>query len=742
MAQLASFSPTPPSPPFPLAPLSFSSVYPSYTTTSSFPLFALPADIWPLVMRYLSTTDLRSLAHVDRDCRKLAELRVWRDLKADFGRGSYGVLGSLTKDEARERARCVRQVYVGPPSEPPYTIRERGGLINTETQPTIKPQNPKKYLARLLHTIEHCLPHLYVMEWNLPGPLTPAIVHAMRASGVRHLRVCNAVFGEDFLLPASSEEEREGTKEKEKGGEGGGQVGARVARDRGMEHVRLGGHLLGPVLLPPSSEDPDDENDNADTLPDFPNLRTLVLDRASPDPTTLLHNLLGEKTRISTLALDSAMPATASFLLTRGYVSSLKAFAWANTRAVEGSERDVIKFLEENDHLETFEMTSGVDAEWVEGALLPLLGSFESLTALKLVFSGSSIPESSLASLASLTSLQTLHISAGPNHPSTPTWHPSHSSLLALLAPLKCLRRLAFTRDTNAVTAHPLAPRREGGGGYYRKVRGCASTSGWTTAAPVSVLVLRLVSPRAREADGATAGVHVQPAEESHERRRIREAQDELATLAWERWHAAQMRRVVQSYAEAFEWLEWCFVGQLGFGVEGVYEKGTRKERKVYPESEDEEERRDPCGTTVERRMGVACREMWSPCHTRALHSNVCIHLFQHPKALTKRTQTDACTHVKHVPPPLFCAVQLRVEGREGSGWNELSHRPTSTISASRTAEQRGRHLRGEACGRVLGRGLRKGQYDSMKRDRPLLTFHLAPVVRPPLLTTEDVDGG
>ncbi|KAJ3479726.1 hypothetical protein NLJ89_g12316 [Agrocybe chaxingu] len=160
MAQLASFTPTRLSPPFPLAPLSFSTVYPSYTTTSSFPLFALPPDIWPLVMRYLSTTDLRSLARVDRDCRKLAGLVLWRDLKADFGRGSYGVLGSLVKDEGRERARCVRLVHVGPPSEPPYAIRERAGLINTDTQPKAKPQNPKKYLDRLLHTIEHCLPHL------------------------------------------------------------------------------------------------------------------------------------------------------------------------------------------------------------------------------------------------------------------------------------------------------------------------------------------------------------------------------------------------------------------------------------------------------------------------------------------------------------------------------------------------------------------------------------------------------
>ncbi|CAA7271198.1 unnamed protein product [Cyclocybe aegerita] len=474
------------------------------------------------------------------------------------------------------------------------------------------PPNAKRYLARLLHVVAHCLPHLYVLEWNLPGPLSPAVVHAMRVSGE----------GEKEKTEEEEEEE-----EKDPGKwpleslaiEGWSTFASLTALMRLLHAVAptirqlvWKGHVLGPVLPPsPSSSFVDLENDNANsnnahTLPEFPNLRTLVLDRASPDSSALLTHL-GAKTRVSTLALDSATPATTSFLRHRGYVSELTSFAWINTRTAEGSEGDVLLFLAENTQLEAVEVAGGVEAGWVEGALLPLLGPFDSLTSLKLSFSCTSIPESTLSALTSLPHLQTLHISAGPAHPSSPTWHPSHETLRRVLAPLKKLKRLAFTRDTYAVTAHPLAPRREGGGGYYR-VRTLPEgvrVKDWLEGEEVEVyqgtgadgegmcLDVGLDSASHGPGPGFGAGASSPSGEDegmdgARPRHRERQAQIVLATLAWERWHTYQMCAIVQSYAEAFGGLEWCFLGQLAFGVENVYDEvgeGGRRGRMAMPEN-------------------------------------------------------------------------------------------------------------------------------------------------------------
>ncbi|CAA7271200.1 unnamed protein product [Cyclocybe aegerita] len=432
-AHLPTFSPTPASPPFPLAPLSFSTVYPSPFLLSFLSFLSFPLSFL-LTVHHLPLPPLRP------PTRHLAPRHPGELLKA-LGKGGKG------GEEGRERARCVRQVYVGPASEPPYAIRHLdAGLISasasvtdTRTKAQTKAPNAKKYLARLLHVVEHCLPHLYVLEWNLPAPTLKEFVWK--------------------------------------------------------------GHLLGPVLLPPppssflhpanDDSDCDNSNDSDGKLPDFPHLRSVVLDRASPDCTLLLQHLVGENTRVSALALDSATSSTSSFLRSRGYVSSLTSFAWANTRAAEGSEGEesVLAFLKENAQIEKFEVTAGVDAGWAEGALLPLLRSFQSLTSLKMVFSAEDVPESSLSALAALSNLRTLCIAAGPAYPASPSWYPEHEVMGRVLAPMKELRRLVVMRDTYEVKAHALAPRREGGGGYYRvrTVPEGVEVEEWLTPAEVEV---------------------------------------------------------------------------------------------------------------------------------------------------------------------------------------------------------------------------------------------------------------
>lgn len=96
---------------FDIPPLSFDRVHPGHRTTSNFPLFTkLPVELFPHVTRYLTRTDLDALAGVDRDCRLLAGLGRFKDVRINF-RSDTQIVPAQFEVVKRHRM-CVRRLNV------------------------------------------------------------------------------------------------------------------------------------------------------------------------------------------------------------------------------------------------------------------------------------------------------------------------------------------------------------------------------------------------------------------------------------------------------------------------------------------------------------------------------------------------------------------------------------------------------------------------------------------------------
>jgi hypothetical protein len=64
--------------------MSFDRVHFGHVATSKTPLFSLPIELFAQNFRYVGRDDLEALVLVDRDCRRLAALYRFTDIKINF----------------------------------------------------------------------------------------------------------------------------------------------------------------------------------------------------------------------------------------------------------------------------------------------------------------------------------------------------------------------------------------------------------------------------------------------------------------------------------------------------------------------------------------------------------------------------------------------------------------------------------------------------------------------------------
>jgi len=536
------------------SPLTFDRVYMGHITTSSLPVFNLPVELFPLILRQLSSQDLKSLSMTDRDCWKLSSIVQYRHLRMAFTQTSSEVLQAFLRGPSRPEHRyirhCVRRMDVGWDTD--IRIHSDAALLCRLSAPSLIEIDLVKmlgspirdYLMKIVRMVATSLPNVHILDWDLPFAIPSSILECLLSSPLHHARLRGPVVedGASTFITVACPTQLE-------------TLSLDVFRPHdGSQPLQLIQHILKQTACTIRqliwTGQAVNETIILDGMPSFPHLRLVTIDRIASECDQLLDALLGQNTRVRSLSMDSATLSTCKFYRVRGHMSTLRAFGWINKFDASLSYDDITRFLSDNTHLESIHLSDGLPYDFMDDVFLPLLrDNFISLTSLKLVGPTSNINVSSLALIASIPSLRHLWLSAGNQESVRNTWEVDIDETLSQLSPLHHLQTLAFSKDTYKVIGHPLS------------LRFCDYYA--SKALPPNFVITKYLSPSEFE-DYELGGKDIGFDEAvSH--------QISLRCVAWERWHANEMLSLAEKCSGVFKRLTWCFLGQLAFSVSDEY---------------------------------------------------------------------------------------------------------------------------------------------------------------------------
>ncbi|PPR07446.1 hypothetical protein CVT26_013478 [Gymnopilus dilepis] len=534
----------PPGPMFDVHAFTFDRVHPELITTSAFPLFKIPIELFGHVTRYLSRDDLRSLALVDRDCCRLASLSLFKAVNIDVGaNGGHELMHHLlTSPSPSSLYRCIRRLVVEALQEDPLGRPSPFTSLDVAPSGPSDVKHPAAAFQSTFRLLNSPLSNLHVLEWIGPAVPLVTLLRSLSSSSVRHLRLHSplAEVDVDFgPLPRPLALET---------------LDMHISPCTQYQHDLLAGlyrNFLG-CIAPTLRQLVWKANcfaGDAIVDPDivFPQLRSLSLFlEAPPSMPCVFGALLGRSTKVNSLLVDSE-PAARRFLKSCVPVDSLEHFCWTQSRDTDLSLDDVLQFLHLNPQLETIHIPDPLSPTTIDESLMPLLRDhYDALTSLHLVWDAPTVSEQSLAHIASLPTLRSLWLSAG-NQGVRSTWEVNHDLVRKHLSTLHSLETLAFSHDTYPTSAHPLAPRFCD---YYA-----------TKALPVDLDISQYLTS---EEYGVYQGRNAECKSLDYDDAISRQIQ--MRRRAWERWHAKRMGELAAKYSQVFPMLRWCFVGQLAFG--------------------------------------------------------------------------------------------------------------------------------------------------------------------------------
>lgn len=527
---------------FEIPAMSFDRVHFGHVATSKLPLFRLPIELFAQIFRYVGRDDLRALALVDRDCRRLAALYQFKDIKIHFVPELFLKIQGLPIQDppAPFTSQCVRRVTVAS-DVPDYStaLSEYAGLAIEELDPPLT-----CYLKSASDIIESSLPNLYILVWDVPTFVCPNIIHSILSSPAKHLRLNRLKFKEDIYVPLPTHLPVLETLSLQ---DISWIPGTDPSKPIQFFDTLFRATALTLRQLIWTGQLAHGEIEFGENLLSFPSLRSISLDSVCVNSSHVLRHFLGPSTRVESMSMDSLTASTLEFYRTRGLIPTLIYFCWLNhdeTLSLDSEEHEVLIFLRNNPQLEKIHFADPLNAIAIETLILPFLqNNFDSLTSLHLIWAASTIPEQSLEVLASISTLRQLWLSAG-NQDSPNTWEIDHQAMLAHLEPLQRLETLAFSRDTYKVGADLLVPRF---GDYYA-----------IKALPAGLNMSRYLSP---------IELSLYEGRNQVDREQAIKEQVTMWRVAWERWHVERVMEWAHEYANTFPVLRWCFFGQLAMSA-------------------------------------------------------------------------------------------------------------------------------------------------------------------------------
>lgn len=453
---------------FDIPPLSFDRVHAGHVAVSSFPLFQMPIELFPHILNYLSTDDLLAFSQVDRDCRRLALLSIFKDVSVCFAPDSIchkfleNIPFSTTTDQCPHSpssyiASCIRRLTltVDPSNRiiPNYdtVVSEYDYLSLAKINPSLN-----SFVESASHKIQNFYSNIHILDWDIPTLLSASTFNSLLASRIKHLRLKGATIYDDGSFSPSTGELFLETLS----------LDVSFMRTKNRHHP----NVFEDILLRTSAtlcqliwsrHLNDNEIDINDDILSFPCLRLITLDIISSVSDKFFQVLLGPSTSVETLAIDTKTSSTCNFFATRGYISSLKQLCWLNHSQGDLSPYDtVLDFLRHNTQLEALHIPGPASPQFLSLLLLPTLHQhFNVLNSLHLVWAPPDIYEGALVAISTIPTLRHLWLSAGNQNSLRNTWEINHQSILTWLSPLRLLETFALSHDTYKVNAHPLAPR-------------------------------------------------------------------------------------------------------------------------------------------------------------------------------------------------------------------------------------------------------------------------------------------
>ncbi|KAF2266122.1 hypothetical protein CC78DRAFT_615428 [Lojkania enalia] len=570
-----------------LIPLSFDRINEGQPFSSSFLLSRLPIELVWHIIKLVPQEDLGNLALVNRDCRQLARSRQFASIKLDYSDSAIGILGVLVK-EHEERSEsygktklpsigaCIRKITVA--TNPRWiTYRHKVEISEEFTQlevgvrKAILDEACKAFfgeyavkIGMVLSNIQ-VLPHLEYLLWTDRAPVDKKFFEMIISSNLRHLTLRRVSVNKEFSLDPSSDQCRWRLSS----------LYLDVIWSTWSDKEDVTTSLLICNLLclaaptlesltwacfnirsSPSVQLPSSVSGN----PSFRRLQDLKIESFVQCDPAWLDILIqpGSSSPIRFLEVDiSRNPKTADFFNKCGYLPNLEVFVWRGFKMNNPS----LSFLEVNSHIRKLRI-DGEAPHFLEEQLLPLLcRRFKNLVSLSLRWpeDHDHIPQSALDQISTLHGLEQLCLSAGRFIGWRHSWVINHNTMQNCVRSLRCLRKLAFSRDTyieqNSETQVEGDPER-----YYED------------RLPRNLTVL-IDHPFFREGDTT-----------------------KKLELAWEMQHRNDMVAVAARYASLLPELEWVYLGQHPMRIDRSLTGIT----KPIPLSTE----RDDCWTYLQRMFG------------------------------------------------------------------------------------------------------------------------------------------
>ncbi|TFK32209.1 hypothetical protein BDQ12DRAFT_524801 [Crucibulum laeve] len=538
-------------------PLTLDRVMEEQSLTSTLPLFRLPIELFHHVTRYLSRSDLQSLALVDRDSNQLARTCLFSSIKLDYGDSSMQLLESIRRQwsssvdpYAPKLGSCIRRLTVttnlsfatsrdGTDLQVLMRLSEdvrHDHLLRAE-------QAQRRYFILICEVIRDALPNLQILDWDTIHPMTPAMLRCIAASPIKHLRFNRVQITEEFLVESTWKHRWE--------------LETLVINVSWLYSERIPGDTAPLVRSLIQQASPTlrqlvwkGEVNPAGTyihsFPSpiyFPYLRRVVLDTVRACDSSVLTSLLGPAGTVRSLFIDSASHINSEFLRTCGTINSLESFCWINH--LISSYNDILVFLGQNSHIQHLDTVYSLPSPIIKSLLDLVHQGFYQLTSLHLTWEGTVIPTESLMHIGTINTLRHLWISAGTQCGWRYDWEINHDDVQDAFKTLSLLETLAFSRDSYRCDGHPLLDPSVYGYFSNKILPGGIVFSDYLSNDELDEF-------RGEGVDFDEALL----------------LRNKMMALIWERCHQSRMVGVASMYFQTFPRLNWCYVGQLAVATE------------------------------------------------------------------------------------------------------------------------------------------------------------------------------
>lgn len=203
-------------------PLLFDRVNEGKPPLSNSALFELPLEILGIILQYLPTSSLPTLALVSPDCRQLARSRQFCSVQFNYSNSTLGLIRQLLR-EGRERianggltltpslGACIRRVQIATSSS--FIVRRHNIAVDDDfmalgpdTRQRMQEDASAMFYDLYMPAIETVisskaiLPHLQLLDSEDRSLFPPSFFNGLVCSTIRHLKLFRTAIGNDFEI--------------------------------------------------------------------------------------------------------------------------------------------------------------------------------------------------------------------------------------------------------------------------------------------------------------------------------------------------------------------------------------------------------------------------------------------------------------------------------------------------------------------------------------------------------------